>query len=92
MFYNIEWGDGEYEDWFGPYNSGEEVVVSHTWDEQGEYTIRTRAKDTDNLWGPWGYLEVSMPMNQHSYSFPLLQRLLERFPDAFPILRFLLTK
>ena len=37
-----------------------------------------------------GELEVSMPVNQHSYSFPLLQRLLECFPNAFPILRQLL--
>jgi len=87
VFYNIEWGDGEYEDWFGPFASGEEVVVSHTWDEQDTYTIRARAKNTDNLWSPWGELEVSMPVNQHSYSFPLLQRLLERFPNMFPILR-----
>ena len=82
--------DEEFENWFGPYDSGEEVIISHTWDEQDTYTIRARAKDTNNLWGPWGELEVSMPVNQHSYSFPLLQRLLERFPNMFPILRHLL--
>jgi len=90
VYYYIEWGDGEFEDWFGPYASGEEVVVSHSWNEQDTYTIRARAKDTDNLWGPWGELEVTMPVNQHIYSFPLIQRLLERFPNAFPILRQLL--
>jgi len=90
VYYNIDWGDGHFEDWFGPYASGEEVVVSHTWDEQDTYTIRARAKDTNNLWGPWGELEVTMPVNQHSYSFPLLQWLLERFPNAFPIFRHLI--
>jgi hypothetical protein len=35
-------------------------------------------------------LEVTMPVNQHSYSFPLLQRLLERFPNMFPKLHNLL--
>ena len=87
VYYYIEWGDGSAEDWFGPYNSGEEVILSHTWDDQDTYTIRTRSKDTDNLWGPWGELEVSMPVNQQTYSFPLLQRLLERFPNAFQILK-----
>ena len=79
VFYNIEWGDGEFEDWFGPYDSGEEVVVSHSWDEQDTYTIRARAKDTDNLWGPWGELEVTMPVNQQ-LAHPLFSWLLERFP------------
>jgi outer membrane protein assembly factor BamB len=88
--YYIDWGDGDFEDWIGPYPSGEEITLSHTWDEEKTYTIRARAKDTDNLWGPWGELEVTMPVNQQSYSFPLLQRLLERFPNMFPILRHLL--
>ena len=88
--YYIDWGDGAFEDWFGPYDSGEEVVVSHTWSEQDTYTIRARARDTDNLWGPWGELEVTMPVNQEVDIHPFLQRILERFPNAFPILRLLL--
>jgi hypothetical protein len=58
--------------------------------EKGDYTIRARAKDTQNFWGPYGTLEVTMPF---SFNIPFLQfwmRLLERFPNAFPILRFLL--
>ena len=86
VFYNIEWGDGEVIDWIGPYDSGEEVIVSHTWDEQDTYTIKARAKDTNNLWGPWGELEVSMPVNQQS-AHPWLHWFLYRFPNAFPILR-----
>jgi len=89
VFYNIEWGDGEYEDWFGPYESGEEVIISHTWDEKGTYTIKARAKDIDNLWGPWGKLEVKMPVNQHPF-YSLFLRFLDRFPNAFPMLRNLL--
>ena len=60
--------------------------MSHTWDEQDTYTIRARAKDTNNLWGPWSELEVSMPINQ-PIQYPLFQWLLERFSNAFPILR-----
>jgi len=83
-------GDGEFTDWIGPYESGEEVIVTHTWDEQDTYTIRAKAKDTLDVESPWSTLEVTMPVNQHSYSFPLLQRLLERFPNMFPILRHLI--
>jgi len=87
--YYIDWGDDSYEEWIGPYSSGEEVVVSHTWDEEKTYTISAKAKDTLDVESPWSTLKVTMPVNQHSYSFPLLQRLLERFPNMFPILRHL---
>jgi len=39
------------------------ITSSHTWDEQGDYTIRARAKDVYDAVGDWGYLEVSMPKN-----------------------------
>jgi len=89
VYYYIEWGDGEFTDWIGPYDSGEEVIISYTWDEKGTYTIKARAKDTDNLWGPWGELEVTMPVNQ-PVQYPLIQWLLERFPNTFPIFRSLI--
>ena len=89
VYYYIEWGDGAVENWIGPYGSGEKITVSHTWDEKGDYTIKARAKDTENLWGSWGYLEVTMPMNQQSQSWWFLQ-FLQNHPRMFPILRQLL--
>jgi len=83
VYYYIEWGDGSVEDWIGPYSSGEEITRAHTWDEKGTYTIKARAKDTDNLWGPWGTLKVTMPVNynlnqqqSNSLFFQMLERLL----------------
>jgi len=73
----------------GKYDSGEEVKVKHEWGEEGTYTIKAQAKDTNGLIGPWGTLEVTMPVNQQVIN-PLLQMILERFPNAFPILRYLL--
>ncbi len=90
VWYYISWGDETVEDWIGPYTSGETVTVSHTWTEKGTYKVEARAKNSDNIWGPYGTLEVTMPF---SYDIPFQQfwmRLLERFPNAFPILRFLL--
>jgi len=82
--YYVEWGDGEITDWTDAYESGEEVVLSHTWNERGTYTIRARAKDTNNLWGPWGELEVSMPVNQQN-QYPLLELFRERFPLLYQL-------
>jgi len=62
--YFVDWGDDTNSDWIGPYESGEEVTVSHTWSEQGGYTIRAKAKDEHGAKGDWGYLDVTMPVNQ----------------------------
>ncbi len=91
IYYYIEWGDGKKENWIGPHGSGEEITVSHTWDEKGNYTIRARAKDTDNLWGPWGELEVTMPKNQQVSNMWFL-RWLERFPILNQIVNLLMER
>jgi outer membrane protein assembly factor BamB len=80
VYYYIEWGDGSIKNWFGPYISGEEVTVSHKWSKMGIFTIRARAKDTDNLWGPWGTFDVTIPRNKAVTGNILLLRILERFP------------
>jgi len=53
VWYNVSWGDGEYEEWFGPFKSGEEVVVSHSWSETGNYIIRAKAKDVKDFESKW---------------------------------------
>jgi hypothetical protein len=46
IYYYIEWGDGTFDDWFGPYPSGEEAIASHSWNSDGEYEITAIAKDS----------------------------------------------
>ena len=67
--------------------SGEEVTVSHSCYYQGTYTIKARAKDTDNLWGPWGELTVTMPRDKIISNSPLI-----RFLERYPLLNLLLQK
>jgi len=88
--FEIDWGDGS-TDATDCYPSGTEVEVCHTYTEQATYTIT--AVPIDCCWGaegPEGTLEVEMPVNQQVVINPLLQMILERFPNAFPILRHLL--
>jgi len=85
VYYYIEWGDGQKEEWIGPYNSGEEVTIAHIWDNKGSYTIRAKAKDTQDFESQWGTLEISMPRNRISSS-PLLLRFLERLNQCSTIL------
>ena len=92
LYYYIEWGDGDWttEWWIGPYNSSETVVLNHTWPDEDEYTIKVRCKDTENLWGPWSeYSVIITPRNKATIG-SLLLRFLELFPNAFPILKYIL--
>jgi len=91
VYYHILWGDDDFEEWIGPYKSDEVVFVNHSWPKKGTYTIMARAKDVYGAIGEWGTLEVTMPKNKpHIFNFPLLSWLFERFPNVFPVLRYLL--
>ena len=85
--YYIDWGDGKTTDWIGPYDSGEEIIQSHTWLVRGTYEMKVKARDGNGMESDWGTLSVTMP---YEPQFPFIHWLLERFPNAFPILRFLL--
>jgi hypothetical protein len=60
IYYYIDWGDGQIEDWLGPYSSGESIEVSHSWDDLGDYNIKARAKDINGARSVW-----SDPYNMH---------------------------
>ena len=84
--FHIDWDDGETETTeFHP--SGTDVKVKHTWSEEGSYIIKATAEDIDGFVGPEGTLSISMPVNRQINNYPLLQLLLERFFNAFPILK-----
>lgn len=91
VMYFIDWGDGTNSSWIGPYPSGEQVTKSHTWSKRGIYTIKCKAKDTYGIESDWGILSVKMPrMRRSMILYQFLEKLLEKFPYAFPILRHIL--
>jgi len=85
VFYQIYWGNGEDLYWFGPWASGEEVVVDFTYYWEGTFRILARAKDVNDLYSPWSEVEVTMPVNQ-PVQYPLLELFRERFPLLYQIL------
>jgi len=89
--YFFDWGDGTNSGWKGPFASGTGTTESHTWSTEGNYTIKAKAKDTANHESDWVTLKVIMPTSITMPSFrQLIEKLFERFPHAFPILRQLL--
>jgi hypothetical protein len=90
VFYYIDWGDGQFTEWVGPYTSGVTATVTHQWATKGTYTIKAKAKDIFDVESGWGNLTVVMP-TEYTFSFTVfLQHLFERFPHAFPVLRHLM--
>ena len=61
LHYYVEWDDGTTTDWIGPYASGEEVTVNHTYEKKGKYTIKVKARDEMNAESDWGTFDVTMP-------------------------------
>jgi len=92
VYYNIDWGDRSGTNWVGPYTSGEEVVINHSyiWLISRNYTIKAQAKDSENLWGPCSTFEIqiSKPRNKVINGSSLL-RFLERFPLFEKLLNFI---
>jgi len=95
LYYYLNWGDTYWDGgavgWIGPYKSGEKVTLEKNWTEKGNYTVRVKARDYYDTKSEWATLKVTMPV---SYDLPIhwfFEQLLQRFPHAFPILRFLLS-
>ena len=84
VFYYIDWGDDTFEEWLGPYSSGEEKSISHTWITEGTYTIKAKAKDIHNAESDWTTLSVSTPRKRAMHT-PLL-KFLEQYPILYQLL------
>ena len=88
----FDWGDGTNSGWLGPFESGNACEASHSWSNQGDFDIRVKAKDIFGKSSEWSDpLPVTMPKNKpFYYNFNLLEWLINQFPNAFPILKYIL--
>lgn len=83
--YYISWGDGNWE-WTDYSSSGEDVTVKHTWSKEGDFSVVALAMNADGTIGPWGTLEVTMPVNN------VVNRPILKFLEQYPILYHLLQR
>ncbi len=90
IYFYVDWGDNKNNGWIGPYASGEEVKVSHTWLLKGTYMVSARAKDENNLLSSWETLKITIPKSKIKNYNILLSQFLERFPNLFLNLKYLL--
>jgi hypothetical protein len=53
IYYLVDWDDGTYCEWIGPYLSGEEVTLDHVWEDPDTYQIMVKAMDSNYLESDW---------------------------------------
>jgi pyrrolidone-carboxylate peptidase len=83
--YFIDWGDETTGGWTRMLPSGEVYNVSYFWGEEGDYSVKVKAKDEYGTESDWTTLEVTMPnqktLNQIS---KIILWLLDQFPFLQP--------
>ena len=80
IYFWIDWGDGSIEEWIGPYNSGEKIIINHTWKKKDDYIIKAKSKDASDAEGPWGSLQINIPRPKVFSFIQILVRIIQKFP------------
>ena len=87
--YYVDWGDAcGGAEWHGPFPSGEKIELTHIYTEKNILIINSLAVDENGAESNMTYFEVNITKKSSS-SF-IFMHLLERFQNAFYILRVIL--
>jgi hypothetical protein len=87
MTYQVDWDDGDYDE--GYIESGENFILSHSWNKKGNYIIKARLIDEFGAKGDWATLDVSLTKTR-DLQINLISYLFFRFSNLLPVQRFLL--
>jgi hypothetical protein len=86
MTYQAEWGDGSIDEGF--IESAGNLTLSHSWNKEGDYTIKAKLIDEYEAEGDWATLDVSLKKSKAS-QLNLLNDLFLKFIKFFIINRLL---
>ena len=88
--YYINWGDGCCGgDFYGPYPSGQQIKINHTYQQKNTYLITAYAIDPTGDKSPNSIFEVSIPRDRLGI-FSLLARLFVRLSNSISFLRYII--
>ena len=68
IYLYIDWDDGIFEEWIGPYDSGEDAAINHTYAYEGTFKVQAKAIDIFYDEGPWGILQVTIPGSRATFN------------------------
>jgi hypothetical protein len=87
LWYEWDWGNGNYTNWLGPISSGQIATASYSWPQKGTYQVRVKCRDSFDLESNWSEpLSVTMPTSTPFLFSPILNILLHYFLENFPLL------
>jgi rhodanese-related sulfurtransferase len=89
VYYMVDWGDGTYTDWIGPFGIGEKPEFIHAWDTKGTYTITVKAMDFYGNQSDNSTHNIKIPRSKTD-NYNLLELIFVRFSFARIVLRHLL--
>jgi parallel beta-helix repeat protein len=78
IFIYVDWGDNTNSNWIGPYESGMEIILQHSWSKKGTFLITARAKDANGYYGSTKTKEIKSPKIDVSFNL-LFYRHTEKF-------------
>ena len=78
--YYIDWGDNTNTGWTRTLPSGEYYNSSHTWSEEGNYTIKAKASDNYGFESSWETLTITMLKSKTMNTALFLQKFFQCFP------------
>jgi len=64
VWYYIDWGDETNSGWIGPYEQGEQIIITHSFSKRGTYTVKVKAKDIYDAETQWS--------NEHQVKIKIL--------------------
>jgi rhodanese-related sulfurtransferase len=83
VYYYVNWSDNTSNQLIGPYHSGEEAILNHTWSEKGTYTVKVKARDIYGSESDYATLEIKMPKTGNTIFYQLLLRIFEKIHFFF---------
>lgn len=86
IYYKWSIQDGPTTGWLGPYKSGTEVYIYHTWKKKGTYEVKIKARDINGIESDWSPPHTITVPRDRSVNNQLLLKLLEKILDRFPVL------
>ena len=80
MFYWVDWDDESDVVWLGPFPSGENFKLSHSWSVEGTYSLKIKSKDIYDAESEWtDPLRISIPKSRLMNIGYLINTILERY-------------
>lgn len=86
IYYMWRWGDGQYSEWIGPFDSGETISNTHTWSDTGYFQVRVKAKDANGLETDWSESHIINIKKSKTANYQMF-RILQNFPNLYALLK-----